>query len=230
MKQNFIVNATERGDMGKGASRRLRHADKVPGIVYGGDKSPISITVEHKDLKKLLENEAFYTQILNLEIDDKKESVILRDLQRHPFKARILHLDLQRVSDKEAIVMNIPLHFVGAEVSPGAKLSSGLVSHLESNVEVRCLPKDLPEFIEVDLSKIDINQSVHLSDLKLAENIELVALSHDDDKAVANMYVQRVATADEETVAPTASEVPVAGDENKDKEEEAPAEKGKSDK
>lgn len=211
MKQSFTVKATSRSDIGKGASRRLRHANKVPGIVYGGDgASPVAITVLHNELQQLLEHEAFYTQILNLEIDGKKESVVLRDLQRHPFKPKILHLDLQRVSEKEAIVMNIPLHFVGSDVSPGVKLSGGLVSHLESDVEVRCLPKDLPEFIEVDLSKVEVNQSVHLSELKLSKGVEFVALSHGEDKAVATIYVPRAAAVEEG--APTSSEVPVAGD------------------
>jgi len=214
MKQTFVINATARSDQGKGASRRLRHANKVPGIVYGASFEPASITIEHNELMHMLEHESFYTSILDLDIDGKKEQVVLRDLQRHHFKPRIMHLDLQRISAKEKISMRIPLHFVGGEISPAVKLSGALISHLEVDVEVRCLPKDLPEFIEVDLSKIEVNQTVNLSDLKLSENVEITALSHDEDKAMATAYVPRVVV--EETEAPATAEVPVAGDEAKE--------------
>jgi len=207
MKQVFTINATARSDKGKGASRRLRHANRVPGIVYGASKEPASITVEHKDLVKMLEQESFYTSILDLDLDGSKEQVVLRDLQRHHYKPRIMHLDLQRISATEKIMMRIPLHFVGGEISPGVKISGASISHLESDVEVRCLPKDLPEFIEVDLSKIEVGQTVHLSDLKLAEVVEIIALTHNEDKALANAYVPRVVV--EEVAAPTAEEVPV---------------------
>ena len=130
MKQNFTINAVSRDDMGKGASRRLRRASKVPGIVYGAGKNPENIAVDHNQLKQLLVNEAFYTNILDLDVNGNKEKVVLRDLQRHPFKPTILHLDLQRISDKEKLVMRIPLHFSGAEIAPGVKVDGGLVSHL----------------------------------------------------------------------------------------------------
>jgi large subunit ribosomal protein L25 len=231
MKKAFIIIAAARSDLGKGASRRLRHADQVPGIVYGADKAPQAITIGHSLLFRLLADEAFYTQILDLEIDGKKENVILRDLQRHPFKPRILHLDLQRISAAEKIFMRIPLHFVGSELSPAIKLSGCSVSHLLSDIEVQCLPKDLPEFIEVDLSKAEVNQTIHLSDLKLASGIEIVALASGEDKAVATAYIPRVVA--EEEVAPTAAAVPVAGEEDAKEgadgevKEEAGAKKGK---
>ncbi len=222
MKQDFTINATLRGDMGKGASRRLRHADKVPGIVYGASKQPTSITVEHNALLQLLTNESFYTKILNLDIDGNKEQVVLRDLQRHPFKPRVLHLDLQRISATEKIVMRIPLHFMGGDVAPGVKVAGGLISHLMSDVEVRCLPKYLPEFIDVDLSKLEINQTIHLSDLKLQAEVEIVALAHGEDKPVATAYIPRVVV--DEAVAPVSAEVPVIGKEEKDGEGEGEGE------
>ena len=226
MKQVFTINAVARSDMGKGASRRLRREDKVPGIVYGADKEPASIAIDHNPLLQLLAKESFYTQILDLDVSGNKEQVILRDLQRHPFKPRILHLDLQRISATEKIAMRIPLHFVGGDLAPGVKVSGGLISHLIADIEVRCLPKDLPEFIEVDLSKLELNQAVHLSELKLAAGIEIVALIHGEDKAVATVYIPRVIV--EEEAAPVAAAVPVAGDEDKEEgaEGEAKAEGG----
>lgn len=229
MKESIVVNAVMRGDMGKGASRRLRHADKVPGIVYGANKTPIAITVEHKELLELLEQESFYTQILDLDINGSKEQVILRDLQRHPFKPRVLHLDLQRINTTEKITMRIPFHFQGADVAPGVKISGGLVSHLISDVEVRCLPKDLPEFIEVDLSELEVNQTIHLSDLKLPEAVEILVLANDgEDQGVATIYVPRAVV--EDTAAPVSAEVPVAGEEEKANETKADGGKPSSDK
>ena len=201
--------------MGKGASRRLRRADQVPGIVYGAGKEPEMIVIEHSPLLRLLTNESFYTQILDLDIADKKEHVILRDLQRHPFKPRILHIDLQRISATEKIAMHIPLHFIGGELAPGVKVAGGLISRLMSNIEVRCLPKHLPEFIEVDLSKLEINQTIHLSNLKLPAGVEIVAIIHGEDKPVATAYIPRVVV-EEETAPVAAAAVPVVGEEDKE--------------
>lgn len=220
MKQTFVINALARDDKGKGASRRLRHADKVPGIVYGAGKEPTSIVVEHNALSKLLTHEAFYTQILDLDISGNKEQVILRDLQRHPFKPRITHLDLQRISATEKIIMRIPLHFVGGDIAPGVKLGGCSISHLMSDTEVRCLPKDLPEFIEVDLSKLGINQTVHLSDLKLSSAIEILSLTHGEDKPLATAYTPRTATEEEGASVVAASAVPSAADDKKKAAEE----------
>jgi large subunit ribosomal protein L25 len=211
MKKTFTITATARSDKGKGASRRLRRADQVPGIVYGAGREPQTIAIEQNSLLLLLKNESFYTQILDLTIGDQKENVILRDLQRHPFKPKILHIDLQRISATEKIDMRIPLHFIGGELSPGVKIAGGLISHLMSDITVRCLPKDLPEFIEVDLSKLEINQTVRLSDLKLPSGIEIVAILHGEDKPVATAYIPKVVV--EEEVAPVATAVPVAGEE-----------------
>lgn len=226
MKQTFIISAVMRDEMGKGASRRLRHADKVPGIVYGADQAPTAIVVEHNALSRLLLNESFYTQILDLDINGKKEQVILRDLQRHPFKPLITHLDLQRISATEKIVMRIPLHFTGGDMAPGVKLAGGTISHLMQDIEVRCLPKDLPEFIEVDLSKLEINQTVHLSNLQLAAGVEIVSLVHGDDKSVATLYVPRAVVEDVNAPVVAASAVPTAAD-DKAKDKEAADDEGK---
>lgn len=230
MKKTFTITAKARSALGKGASRRLRRADLVPGIVYGAGIEPEMITIEHNPLLRLLANESFYTQILDLDIGNKKEHVILRDLQRHPFKPRILHIDLQRISATEKIIMRIPLHFTGGELAPGVKVSGGLISRLMQDIEVRCLPKNLPEFIEVDLSKLELNQSVHLSDLKLAPGIEIMSIVHGEDKPIATAHIPRVVVEDETTQV-AASAVPVAGEEAKEGAEgdakEEGADKGK---
>lgn len=207
MTENFELNATIRSDVGKGASRRLRRDDKVPAIIYGAHAAPQNISLEHHKINKALENEAFYTKILTLNVDGKPEKVVLKSLQRHPYKPKIAHIDFQRISATEKIVMRIPFHFVGADVAPGVKQSGGIVSHLMSQVEVRCLPADLPEFIKVDLSKLELNQAIHLSNLVLPKNVEIIALTHKEDKPVATIYIP--AAIEEEIAAPTA---PVEGE------------------
>lgn len=205
MTNNFELNATLRPDVGKGASRRLRRDDKVPAIVYGAHAAPQTVSLEHNRINRALENEAFYTKILTLNVDGKPEKVVLKSLQRHPYKPRITHVDFQRISATEKIIMRIPLHFMGADVAPGVKQAGGIVSHLMSQVEVRCLPADLPEFIEVDLSKLELNQTIHLSNLVLPKNVEIIALAHKEDKPVATVYIP--AAVEEETTAPTAAPV-----------------------
>ena len=203
----FELNATSRSDVGKGASRRLRRDDKVPAIVYGAHQNPKNICLEHNQINLALENEVFYTKILALNIDGKSEQVVLKSLQRHPFRPRILHVDFLRISATEKIIMRIPLHFTGTDVAPGVKQSGGIVSHLMSQVEIRCLPADLPEFIGVDLSKLELNQTVHLSDLILPRGVEIIDLTHKEDKPVATIYIP--SAVEEEVAAPTA---PVEGE------------------
>jgi len=206
-KAKFELVAKVRHDIGKGASRRLRHADKLPGIVYGGGKDAVSLTFEHKLIAKALENEAFYSKIITLKTDNDSERVILKDLQRHPFKPRLLHVDFQRVRKDEKLHMNIPIHFLGEEVAPGLK-EGGIISHIVNDVEISCLPDDLPEFLEIDLSQMELNQTKHLSDIKLPKGVELVALSHNDDKPVANLTMPRV----EEEPTPVEEEAPAAAE------------------
>lgn len=185
------ISATPRTIQGTGASRRLRRTGRIPGVVYGGGTEASAIELDHKTLFYQLKNEAFHASILTLDMDGKKEQVLLRDYQMHPFKPLVMHVDFQRVNAKEKVHMKVPLHFVNAELSPGVKLSHGIASHIISEVEVACLPKDLPEFIEVDLGELAAGHSVHLSELKLAKNVELVALTKGEDLAVATITIPR---------------------------------------
>jgi large subunit ribosomal protein L25 len=207
MSEQFELHAETRQTFGKGASRRLRRLeDKVPGIMYGGSEAALPLIFNHKQLLKALENEAFYSHILTVQVDGKPHKAVLKDLQRHPYKPRIMHLDLLRITGKEKITLTVPLHFKGEDVAPGVKTHKGIVSHQLTSIEVRCLPTDLPEYIEVDLSKLDLDENFHLSDIKLPKGIEIVMLLHGDDQPVANIHLPREATI--ESGAPVASEVP----------------------
>jgi large subunit ribosomal protein L25 len=185
MKTSFELVAEFRETQGKGASRRLRHEGKVPAILYGGHSEARALTLSHQKLLIMLENERFYSTILNLKVGEQTQAAILKDVQRHPYKNAIVHIDFQRVEDNQKIRISIPLHFVGAAVSPGVKSQGGLVSHMRTEVEVSCLPKDLPEFIEVDLSGLSLNESIHLSQLKIPDGVDLVALAKEDAAVVA---------------------------------------------
>ncbi|MBB3047144.1 large subunit ribosomal protein L25 [Litorivivens lipolytica] len=191
----YTLNAKVRQDAGKGASRRLRRlANEVPAIVYGGKKDPMNISVLQKDLIKDLEDESFYTSLITLEIDGAgSEQVVLKDLQRHPSKAQITHADFLRVDATTKITMRVPLHFINEEKCHGVKMQGGIVAHAMTELEVTCLPKDLPEFIEVDMLNVEVGQTLHISDLTLPEGVESVALSHgeDHDLPVANVVTPR---------------------------------------
>ncbi|BFM20072.1 50S ribosomal protein L25/general stress protein Ctc [Gilvimarinus japonicus] len=200
MSEDFILNAEGRDDLGKGASRRLRRlAGLVPGIVYGGRKNPVNITVSHKELTKHLESEAFFSHIISLVIDGKAEDVILKDLQRHPAKAQLIHADFMRVSKTKKLNTSVPLHFLNEETSVGVKTQGGNIVHNMVQLEVSCLPADLPEFIEVDLAKVELGQVVHISDIKLPKGVTSVALSHgeDHDLPVVAINKPKGATADD---------------------------------
>jgi large subunit ribosomal protein L25 len=185
MKTSFELLAEFREDQGKGASRRLRRDGKVPAILYGGHSDARSLSVSHQKLLIMLEQERFYSTILSLKVGEESQPAILKDVQRHPFKNAILHIDFQRVEDNQKIRISIPLHFKGEAVSPGVKSQGGIVSHMRTQVEVSCLPKDLPEFIEVDLSNLALNESIHLSQLPLPAGVQLVDLAKEDSAVVA---------------------------------------------
>ena len=197
---NVVLNAELRNDQGKGASRRLRREGRVPAVIYGANKTPANLSLIHKDVIKQLENEAFYSQVVKLNVGDNEESVVLRDLQHHPYKFEILHMDFQRVDENTKISVHVPLHFVGEEVAPGVKQQGGNVSHILTDVEVEGLPKDLPEFIEVDLSTLAVGDILHLSDLKLPAGLELVALKQgaEYDAAVASIHAPKGGAAEAE--------------------------------
>ncbi len=211
MKTSFELVADPRdGVQGKGASRRLRRTGKVPAILYGGKDKPRQILLDHQNLLTLLVNERFYSTILSLKINGETQPAILKDVQRHPAKNQILHMDLQRVMENEKVRMTIPLHFKGAAVAPGVKTQGGVVSHLLNDVQVSCLPKDLPEFLEVDLSEMSINDMKRLSDIPLPAGVELVDLTHGRDEAVVSIHHPRAEEA-EAPVAAAAAAAPAAG-------------------
>ena len=187
MSANFEITAESRTDTGKGASRRLRRTGKLPGIVYGAHKEPTMITLAHHELIHALDNEAFYSNLLTLKLDGKAQTVILKDLQRHPAKPFVLHVDFQRVQADEKIRLHVPIHFVNEESCPGIK-SGGQASHVMADVEVTCLPKDLPEFIEVDMSKLEMGAIVHVSQLSLPAGVELHYGDTGEDPIVVTIH------------------------------------------
>lgn len=185
------INAVKRDAKGTGASRRLRRAGSVPGVVYGGGKEAVTLEFNAKDLFMQFRHEAFHASVLNLNVDGKKESVLLRDYQMHPVRNTIQHIDFQRVSATEKIHVKVPFHFINADVAPGVKLSGGIVAHVQTEADVSCLAKDLPEFIEVDVANLEMGQSIHLSQIKLPKGVEFVQLAHGDDAAVASIAKTR---------------------------------------
>lgn len=217
VKNKFEIEANIRREEGKGASRRLRREAKVPAVVYGGGKEPISLSLEQKQMNKAMENEAFYSHILTLKVEGTPESVILKAVQRHPYKPQLLHIDFLRIKADEKLLMHVPLHFIGEEKAPGVVEGGGVVLHLMNDAEVSCLPRDLPEYLEVDISAMEMNQTLHLSDLKLPKGVELTALLHQDDKGVVSIQPPR-AEEEPEVVeaAPLPSEVPAIEQKSED--------------
>jgi large subunit ribosomal protein L25 len=190
MKTSFELDAEFRDAEGKGASRRLRRADKVPAILYGGHREPRALALDHTRLMLMLDNERFYSTIISIKVGEVSQAAVLKDVQRHPAKNAILHVDLQRVLEDEKIRISIPLHFKGDAASPGVK-KGGIVSHLRNEVEVVCLPKDLPEFVDVDLSGLDMNQMLYLVDLRMPEGVEIPELTHGRNAPVVSIHHAR---------------------------------------
>ena len=191
------ISADKRTLQGKGASRRLRGSGKVPAIIYGCDQEAQSIEMDHNDLYHKLKLEAFHASVLSLEVAGKKESVLLRDIQMHPYKQQVLHVDFQRVDKNKKIHMKVPLHFINAEVAPGVKTSGGIVSHILTEVDISCLPDDLPEFISVDLAELTAGHTLHLSDLVMPKGVETVALSKGENLPVATIVIPRSVLSEE---------------------------------
>ena len=202
MSTDFILQAKGREDTGKGASRRLRRlAGEVPAIVYGGKKDPTKIALTHKDVAKALENEAFFSSIISLDIEGASEDVIIKDIQRHPAKKIVLHIDFFRVSKTTVLQTKVPLHFINEDTCPGVKLGGGIVAHTMTDIEIQCLPKNLPEFIEVDMAEVDLGDIVHISDIVLPEGVESVALNlgADHDLSVATINKPKAVEVEEDT-------------------------------
>jgi large subunit ribosomal protein L25 len=176
MKNEFELIAEPRNDVGRSANRRLRRSGRVPGIVYGADLETTSISLDHNHITSKLENEAFYSHVLTLNLAKEKLKVVLKDLQRHPYKLTIMHIDLQRIQEKEKLTMRVPIHIINEESCPGVKLENGIATSLMSDLEIVCYPKDLPEYIEIDIGELHVGDSVHLSDIKLPADVELDVL------------------------------------------------------
>ena len=216
----FELIAEMRKDVKKGASRRLRRMGLVPAIVYGADKEPMCIKISHNLILQALQHEAFYSHILTLNVDNKKESVVLKAVQRHPYRQQILHIDFLRIKANEKLTMNIPIHLLGAEDAPGVK-DGGTVLRYLKEVEIECFPADLPEFIEVDLSNVELNQTIHLSDLTLPPKVELTADIEDEEQNEPIVSIQMIHIKEEKEVAPVETEILTAKAEEKPAGEEA---------
>ncbi len=204
------VIAFARKEQGSGASRRLRTAGMTPGIVYGGTIAPLNISIDHNALFHALKKEAFHSSILDLEVDGKVEQVLLRDFQVHAYKQLVMHVDFQRVDASQKIHVKVPLHFANAEVSPAVKLHGGIVSHVMTELDISCLPKDLPEFVNVDLSTIDVGHSIHVSDLKLPSGVSAVAHGDNPTVATASVPAGKVEAEAEAAAAAAAAAAPAA--------------------
>lgn len=215
------ITATPRQRQGTGASRRLRNAGRVPGIIYGANKSAQPIELDHNGLFHQLKQGSIQSAILEMKLDGGTEQVLLRDVQMHPFRPMVLHVDFQRVSKDEEIHMRVPLHFINAEIAPGVKLGGGIVSHVLTEVEIVCLPADLPESIDVDLSSLQVGDSVHLSELKLPQGIEVPLLTRGDDPVVATVLIPRETPVEEEAVEAIGEEAVIAPEAEKKEPEKA---------
>ena len=201
MAEKLDLVAEYREDTGKGASRRLRREGKVPAIVYGAGRPPRQITLEENSLFRQLENESFFSSVLTVKVGERVQPCILKDIQVHPAKRRVLHLDLQRIVADEKIRMTVPLHFLNEDTAPGVKIGGATISHMVTEIEVSCFPADLPEYIEVDLGNMELDETAHLSDIKVDETVEIIELAQGEghDQPVATCQVLRVAEVEEET-------------------------------
>jgi len=182
MAEKFDLVAEIREDSGKGASRRLRHQNKVPAIIYGAGRPPRALTFDHNKVMHELENESFYSSVLNIKVGDKSQAAIVKDIQRHPSKPRIVHMDFQRIVEDQVIRMNVPIHFLGADDAVGVRDGGGSVSQMRNDVEVVCLPKDLPEYLELDISELELDDYMYMSDIPLPEGVEIPELAQETDQ------------------------------------------------
>jgi len=205
------ISAISRALQGTGASRRLRITGKVPGIIYGGDVPAKNVEFDHNGLFHQLKQESFHASILTMNVDGQKERVLLRDVQMHPWKQLVLHVDFQRVSANKQIHMKVPLHFINADIAPGVKTGGGIVSHVMNEIDINCLPDALPEFIEVDLQNLEIGAAVHLSDLKIPQGVESVQLTRGDNAVVATVQIPRAMVEAEPVVAAAVEGAAVEG-------------------
>ena len=239
MRISFVIGADSRDAQGKGASRRLRHTGKVPAILYGGGQEPRALVLDQQNLLTMIDNEKFYSSIVQLKVADQTQEAIVKDVQMHPARSVVLHVDLQRVLENEQLRIHLPIHFRNANISPGVKTQGGIVSHRMSDVEVVCLPKDLPEFLEVDMAQMNLNETKFLADIPLPPGVVLPELAHGRNPPVVSIHSPRAeepepvaeaaAAAEGAAAAPAAAGAASAGDakkdEKKDAKEAAPAKK-----
>jgi large subunit ribosomal protein L25 len=222
MADKLDLVAEFRTDTGKGSSRRLRRAGKVPAIIYGAGREPRSLTFNHNDLLKATDHESFFSSILNVQVGDNVRAAILRDIQVHPSKHQIMHIDQQRVVENQKIHMEVPIHYLNETTCVGVKIGGGTVQKTRTEVEVICFPRDLPEYLEVDLQNLEVDELLHLSDIKLPDGVELTDLIADPprDEPIVSVHVLRGSVEDEQTAAPEApAEVPTVTKPDKDKDE-----------
>ena len=210
MQTKFELIAEARDAQGKGASRRLRRSGRIPAILYGGSVEPTALTLDHNKVQLALEHERFYSSIITIQVSGKPQAALLRDVQRHPWKNQIVHLDLQRVYDDEMVRITVPLHFKGAETCPGVKTEGGMVSHLKNELEVTCLPKDLPEYIEVDISAMHLNTALHLSDVTMPAGVASVDIVQGRNPSIVSIHGLRAEEAEPAAAAAAAPDAKAA--------------------
>ena len=223
MSKGFDLVAELRDDAGKGSSRRLRREGKVPAIIYGGGKPPRALSFERNALMRNMEQEAFFSSVINVQVGDKEQPAILKDVQMHPAKRMVLHMDLQRIVATEKIRMSVPIHFLNEATAVGVKLGGGTVSHMMSEVDISCLPKNLPEYLELDIGEMELDQMLYLSDIKLPEGVEIPELTQGNDQPVVSVHILKVAAEPEEEAVEgevAEGEVPTVAPEEGEKPEE----------
>ncbi len=215
MSDKFDLVAELREDQGKGASRRLRREGKVPAVLYGAGRPPRALAFDHNRVVLQLDNESFYSSVLNIKVRDRSQAVILKDVQRHPSKPQVMHLDFQRIVEDEEIKMLVPIHFMNEDIAHGVKQGGGKVQHMMTEVEVVCLPKHLPEYIELDIAELELDDMLKLSDIKLPEGVSIPALAQGEeaDRSVVSIHVIKEIIIEEDEDLEVSAEVPVAGEE-----------------
>jgi large subunit ribosomal protein L25 len=228
MAKGFDLIAEIREDSGKGSSRRLRREGKVPAIIYGAGRPPRAIVFDHNRVIQQLDNEKFYSSVLNIKVGEKSQAAILKDVQRHPARPFVMHMDFQRIVEDQEIKMNVPLHFIGEDTCPGVKQGGGKVSHLRTEVEIVCLPKNLPEYLELDVSALELDEYLYLSDIKVPEGVTIPEMAQEEEEGVqlqpvVSCHIIKEIVIEEEVEEVAEGEVPVAGEEEAE-EGEAPAE------
>ena len=228
MAEKFDLIADIREDSGKGASRRLRHQGKVPAIIYGAGRPPRALTFDHNKVMQQLENESFYSSVLNIKVGEKSQAAIVKDIQRHPAKRLVMHMDFQRIVEDQVIRMNVPIHLVGADIAPGVKEGGGTVSQMRNDVEVVCLPRDLPEYLDLDISELELDGLMYMADIPLPEGVEIPELAQEVEQVqpIVSIHIIKEEIIEEEIEEEEIEgEVPLVGEEGEEGEEgAAPAE------